>query len=229
MDRRYGKQLEHSLGPRLEKTVGRLGQMVGRSRMIVLVAVAAVLMVSLSLFLLGAMQTAISIGEAWAKSIDGEFESVELTIDFLEIVTVMLKAVIFYLIGVGLFSLFISPLNVAIALGIATLNDLEIKILNIVIVIMAVKFLEHFSRWQDSWVALQFGGAFAAVVIAIVLFEFYSHFSSQAHRAHDPETERRSKHDLFERDEEQHDVKKSEREDGGSEEGEAGAEPSKIH
>lgn len=195
----------------LDETLNRVGNLIGRSRIVVLIAVAAVLLVAFSLFALGSIHAVISVFEAWKSMFTGDLESVELTVTFLETITVMLKAVFFYLIGVGLYSLFISPLNIAIALGIETLNDLETKILNVVIVIMAVTFLEHFTRWRESWMVLQFGIAFALVVAAIVLFEFLSHYSSEASEAHDPELQRHSKRELFEHDVEQHETPESDK------------------
>ena len=44
-------------------------------------------------------------------------------------------------IGVGLYSLFIAPLNLTVSLGVETLSDLESKVLSVVVVIMAVTFL----------------------------------------------------------------------------------------
>ena len=55
-------------------------------------------------------------------------DPVELTVEFLEIVSLMLKAVVFYLIGVGLWSLFVAPLNITVSLGVRTLSDLEAKV-----------------------------------------------------------------------------------------------------
>lgn len=104
-----------------------LARLICRSRIIVIVAVAAVMASAISLFLLGAALAGETIWSAWRQVLGGEIGTTLLTVRFLEIVTVMLKAVFFYIIGVGLYSLFISPLNVTVALGVETLNDLETK------------------------------------------------------------------------------------------------------
>ena len=118
-----------------------LARLIGRSRLIVVVAVLAVLLAAFSLFLLGAWLAVATVWSTWSGVVSGGLGSTEVIIRFLEIVTVMLKAVFFYLIGVGFYSLFISPLNVTVALGVETLNDLETKIISVIIVIMAVAFL----------------------------------------------------------------------------------------
>ena len=125
-----------------------LARTIGRSRFVVMIAVAAVMMVALSLFLLGAILAALSVWDAWKGVFEGRIGSTDLTVEFLEVVSVMLKAVVFYIIGVGLYSLFMAPLNPTVALGVETLNDLESKVISVVIVILAVTFLEHFIRWE---------------------------------------------------------------------------------
>ncbi|HLS86749.1 MAG TPA: YqhA family protein [Burkholderiales bacterium] len=181
-------------------------RLIGRSRIVVVVAVVAVLLCAFSLFLLGAFLAAEAIWQAWGGVIGGEEESTEVTIRFLEIVTVMLKAVFFYLIGVGLYSLFISPLNVTVALGVETLNDLETKVISVVIVIMAVHFLERFILGADARETLQHAGALALAVGALVVFKFLAHRESLEARRQRPATMERAKHEMFEREHEEHDV-----------------------
>jgi uncharacterized membrane protein YqhA len=181
--------------------LGSLGHIIGRTRFVVLLAVIAVLLVALSLFVLGAVVAVKGVGEAWVAVFSANVESPDLTVEFLELVSVMLKAVVFYLIAVGLYSLFIAPLNLPVALGVETLNDLETKIISVVIVIMAVEFLEHFIRWEDPVETLQYGAALAVAVAALVLFQFYNHLASKVQKE---DKQERSKKDMFEKDEEQH-------------------------
>ena len=179
-------------------------RLIGRSRIVVVVAVVAVLLCAFSLFLLGAFLAAEAIWQAWGGVIGGEEESTEVTIRFLEIVTVMLKAVFFYLIGVGLYSLFISPLNVTVALGVETLNDLETKVISIVIVIMAVSFLERFIERRDPMEVLLTAGALGIGTAALVFFKIYTNKEGEeARRRRDQEAARV---DMFEREHEAKEV-----------------------
>lgn len=181
-------------------------RLIGRSRMIVLVAVLAVMLAAFSLFLLGAVLAGKNIWNAWAGVMGGQLGSTDLTLQFLEIVIVMLKAVFFYLIGVGLYSLFISPLNLTVALGVETLNDLETKIISIIVVIMAVNFLEHFIQWRDAVEILYSAGALALSVSALVFFKIFAHRETQESRQGRESAMGQAKVEMFERDHEQHDV-----------------------
>lgn len=188
---------------------------IGRSRYIVLLAVISVLLVAVALFLIGVVQAGTGIWSAIQTVIGGELganklEATTLTISFLEIVGTMLKAVVFYIIGVGLYSLFIAPLNLSVSLGVETLNDLEDKIISVVIVILAVTFLEHFVRWDAPLATLEYGGALAVVVSALVLFQRHSHQAKTAQQEKAPDVTARAKKELFEEDNEQHVISENE-------------------
>lgn len=182
-----------------------LGQAVGHTRFVVLIAVAAVLLVAVSLFVLGTVQAFAIVWRAWSQTFQGN-QPPHLSADFLEIVSVMLEAVVFFLIGAGLYSLFIAPLNLAIVLGVETLNDLEERVISVVVVVLAVTFLQHFIRWDQPLETLQFGGALALTVVSLVLFQRYSHRAKEDQKAHHPDTQQRSKRKLFYEDEEHHQI-----------------------
>lgn len=188
----------------------RLGHIIGRTRFVVFLAVVAVLLIAISLFLLGTGLALISAWKAWAGVAHGELGSTDLTVEFLEIVSVMLKAVVFYLIGVGLYSLFLAPLNLAVALGVETLTDLENKVTSVVIVIMAVTFLEHFIRWEQPLEVLQFGAALALVALALVLFQYFNHYAKETQKTQRPDTQARAQRDLFQYAHEGHAVTEAE-------------------
>lgn len=187
--------------------VAPLAREIGRTRFVVLVAVAAVLLIAISLFMFGAAMAVVTVWHAGQTLASGDLGSTPLTVEFLEIVSVMLKAVVFYVVGVGLYSLFIAPLNVTAALGVETLNDLETKVISIVIVIMAVTFLEHFILWQEAEQTMRFGITLAVVVAALVLFQFYNHRASEDQRLEDPKrTQADAQRRMFHRDEEEREV-----------------------
>jgi uncharacterized membrane protein YqhA len=183
-----------------------LAWLIGRSRIIVVVAVLAVLLAAFSLFLFGAWLSLTTVWTTWQDVAAGDLESTEIIIRFLEIVTVMLKAVFFYLIGVGFYSLFIAPLNVTVALGVESLNDLESKIVSVIVVIMAVDFLERFIQRDDVEVLFS-AGAFAIVVAALVFFKIYTNREGQeARKRRDQDLARL---EMFERAHEKQDVARS--------------------
>lgn len=187
-----------------------LGRMIGRSRLVVLSAVIAMLAVAFSLFLIGTVRAFMSVWGAWGRLLQQELALTSLTVEFLEIVTTMLKAVVFYLIGVGLYSLFIAPLNVAVSLGVQTLHDLESKVINVVVVILAVTFLEHFILWREPVATLQFGASLALAVASLVLFQIHSQRAKEAQKTAEPDVQARARHEMFELEHEKHHIAEDE-------------------
>ena len=183
---------------------------IGRTRFVVLVAVVAVMLVAIVLFFLGAWLALVNIWHASQRVVTGNLDSTALTVEFLEVVSVMLKAVVFYMIGVGLYSLFIAPLNLTAALGMETLNDLETKVISVVIVILSITFLEHFIRWEQPLETLQFGVALALVVAAMVFFQRHSHQAKEDRRTHHPDVQLRAQRELFHHDHEEREVRPDE-------------------
>jgi uncharacterized membrane protein YqhA len=180
-----------------------LAWLIGRSRLIVVVAVLAVLLAAFSLFLMGAWIAVTTVWATWRDVAGGDVASTDIIIRFLEIVTVMLKAVFFYLIGVGFYSLFIAPLNVTVALGVESLNDLESKIISVIVVIMAVDFLERFIGSDDVDV-LYSAAALAVVVAALVFFKIYT--NREGHEARMRRDQDLARLEMFERAHEKQDV-----------------------
>lgn len=179
--------------------IEKLGNFIGRSRYVVLVAVIAVMLVSMSLFLLGTIGAIKLVAQSWLSFFSqGEAGSTEQIVNSLSIIGVMLRAVVFYLIGVGLFSLFISPLNLSVALGIETLSDLETKVISVVIVILSISFLQHFVQWQNPLDTAYFGITMAFVVTALVIFQWNSHRSKEFAQKNSPNETKMAQKEMFE-------------------------------
>lgn len=184
-----------------------LAWLIGRSRLIVVLAVLAVLLAAFSLFLLGAWLSVTTVWSTWRDVAGNDVGSTEIVVRFLEIVTVMLKAVFFYLIGVGFYSLFIAPLNVTVALGVETLNDLESKIISVIVVILAVDFLERYIGTENGIDIVYSAVSLAVVVAALVFFKIYTNREGkQAAKRRDQD---RARLEMFERAHEKQDVAKA--------------------
>ena len=93
--------------------------------------------------------------------------------EFLGIASLILQSVVFYLVGIGLYVLFVGPVNVHGALVPRSLADLEIKVVSVVIVILATTFLERFTGNGDTRETLELAAALTIVVPSLVLFQWY--------------------------------------------------------
>jgi uncharacterized membrane protein YqhA len=187
--------------------VSPLAEAIGKTRFMVLIAVVSVILVSFALFVMGAGMAVQGVWHAASAYVRGDEGAATITVDLLEVVSTMLKAVVFYLVGVGFYSLFIAPLNLTAALGIRSFNDLEIKVVSVVIVIMGVTFLEHFIRWNQAVETLLYGVSFAVVVAALVFFQMHSHRAAREDEHEDARTRFEAQRELFHEDHEEREVR----------------------
>lgn len=184
-----------------------IGAIIGRSRYVVVIAVVAVMLLSISLFLLGTISAVQSVIRSWRELImHGNTGGTELVVETLAVIGVMLRAVVFYIIGVGLYSLFIQPLNLTTALGVETLADLEAKVISVVVVILAVRFLQEFVQWRQPVELAYFGGTMAMVIAALVLFQYNGRRGKEFSKTNSPDVVKRAQKEMFQEDKEQRDV-----------------------
>jgi uncharacterized membrane protein YqhA len=156
-----------------ESTTGRLASLVSLSRFTVFVPVVAVLAASVTLFVLAAALAAVNIWDSVDAVLGGDIRQTNFIVKFLKVVSLTLEAVVFYLVGTGLYVLFIGPLPALKALKAGSLKDLEAKVVNVIIVILVITFLERFVAGDDPDRLLRYGLAVAAVVVSLVAFQFY--------------------------------------------------------
>ncbi len=143
------------------------------NRVLVLVPIGGMLLVALSLALLA---TALAATTAWGAFQDvaaGDASTTELKTEFLGIASLTLQAVVFYLVGIGLYALFVGPVKPHRAIVPRSLADLEIKVVSVVIVILATTFLERFTENTDSGAMVELAAALALTIPALVLFQWY--------------------------------------------------------
>jgi uncharacterized membrane protein YqhA len=156
--------------PRTASVERLLARAIRQSRAFVLAGIGGVLLVAIALFALSTYIAVISVWDAaYGVATDG-LTSTDLKVLFLQVVTLMLKAVAFYIIGVGLYTLYIAPLRVR-GLNVDSATDLEAQIVNVIIVIMAVTFLQQLAEGGDADALLRTGVALALVILALVAFQ----------------------------------------------------------
>ncbi len=142
-----------------------------RSRYAVLLAVLAMVAIAIGLFALATVLAARDLVSAFDDLLRDDFDATEVKVGFLQVVTLVLKAVVFYLIGTGLFTLFIGPLPLPAAARIDSLTDLEVKIVGVIVVILATSFLERYQAKGDAGDSLLSAAALTVAVIGLGLFQ----------------------------------------------------------
>ena len=141
------------------------------SRYLVIAAVVGSLAASLALFAYGLAETVLVIVQAIAKAEVSSKGAKALALEFIEIVDLFLLGTVLLMISLGLYELFInSDLKLPEWLQIRTFDDLKLKLVGVVIVVLAVLFLGHVVAWNGERDLLRLGAGIAAVIAALTYF-----------------------------------------------------------
>ena len=136
------------------------------SRYLVLVGVLSSLAASLVTFLWGLWKTGVVILTLVQTGGQDPLAAVRL----IELMDKFLIAVGLYIFAVGLFELFIGELDLPDWLEIHDLHDIKSRLSHILLLVMAVTFLEHLLEWKDPLGTLQFALGISLVMGALIAF-----------------------------------------------------------
>ena len=140
-----------------------------KSKNLILIAVISSLVASVAAFLWGAVKTVTIV----LNLIASYGKDSRAAISLIGLMDTFLIATALLIFAVGLYELFIKDIK---WLVIRNLYDLKTKLGSVIILVMAVTFLEHLVEWNDPQGTLFFGIAVAVVSISLILF---SHFGGK--------------------------------------------------
>lgn len=140
-------------------------------RYLVLMAVLGALAASLALFVYGLAETGVAIANAIAKAEVSSKGAKALALEFIEIVDLFLLGTVLLMIALGFYELFISSdLELPEWLQFRTFDDLKLKLVGVVVVVLAVLFLGHVVGWNGERDLLRLGAGIALVIAALTYF-----------------------------------------------------------
>lgn len=139
------------------------------------VAIASILTILASGFLIfaGIWEFVNGIPEILDFLFHHEALQVELSVHFLSAIDLFMVAVVMFVMGIGLFELFVDKnqsLGYPSWLKIEDLSDLKEKLIAAAVVVIIITFLKHIVMWKNPLETLYFGGSIAIVIVAITLF-----------------------------------------------------------
>ena len=110
-----------------------------------------------------------SLGDAVQHEFDAEGAK-HISVEVISLVDLFLLGTVLYVVAVGLYQLFVSPLlPTPTWLKITDLDDLKERLLATIVVLLAVSFLGYVVTWDGSFSLLAAGAAIGMVLIAISL------------------------------------------------------------
>jgi uncharacterized membrane protein YqhA len=141
------------------------------TRYLVIIPVIASLIGALFLTLYGAVATAIDAAYTVDQILKGNDKGIKTAaVQFIELVDVFLLSTVLYIIGVGLYELFIGKLDMPDWLVISDLDDLKVKLISVVVTVLSVLFLGQVVSWDGQTNLLIPGAGIALVIGALTFF-----------------------------------------------------------
>ena len=140
--------------------------MVEGSRYLVVIGVISSLIASLAVFVWGLVKTGVVVLGLLRTGGADPLTVVRL----IELMDKFLIAVGLYIFAVGLYELFIGDLDLPDWLVIHDLHDIKSRLSQILILFMAVTFLEHLVEWKEPLATLYFAMAITLVMGALIAF-----------------------------------------------------------
>lgn len=143
--------------------------LLGRARYLVMIAVIGALAASACLMVYGFLQGVQLVAGLIDYGAVSSKGAKAMALEFIEIIDLFLMGTVFYIVSVGLYSLFIDPsLPLPDWLKIRTLDDLKNKLVAVVIVVLAVVFLGKAVTGDSD--LMNAGVGIAAVIAALTWF-----------------------------------------------------------
>lgn len=140
-----------------------------KSRYVVLIAVISLLVAAIATFVWGAVQTVFLVGRFIATPMDAA-----LIVPIVQLMDLFLLGTVLLVFALGLYELFIEKLALPEWLVIDDLKKLKGKLSDVVILILAIKFLEKLIESKNAQDILMMGIGVAVVIGGLVLFNFAS-------------------------------------------------------
>jgi len=159
-----------------------MSRILSGTRSVVLLGVIASLLLATALFI-GALVKAVMLVLTLFTHLTDTLAVREFAIGGLELADVCLIATAFYIVGIGLYELFIGDVQLPQWLVVSSLDDLKRTLINLVIVVLGVSFVTEAAIWDGKTNLLPFGLAVALVIAALSFFGTFRlsrHLSSGA-------------------------------------------------
>jgi uncharacterized membrane protein YqhA len=143
-------------------------------RYMIVLGVVSSLAASAAAFLWGTWKTGLLLWNIAASRGDLPHLAVRL----IELMDKFLIATGLYIFAVGLYDLFLGELDLPKWLDVHNLHDIKTRISSILVLVMAIVFVERLVQWEQPMETLAFGAAIALVSLSLLVFNRYSEKSS---------------------------------------------------
>ena len=149
-----------------------LRNLLASSRFLMIIAVIGSFLAAVASIVYGGLRTVAVVLQLFQKGLSDKVAK-GMMVSFIELIDLFLVSAIFYIISLGLYELFIDDqIQLPDWLVIHTLDDLKSKLINGMVVILAVYFLGVLANWDGQKDLLSLSAAISMIILALTVFQF---------------------------------------------------------
>jgi uncharacterized membrane protein YqhA len=149
---------------------GTIARLLGSTRLFIAVAVLGLIVSSVAVLIYGTLLVFRTIWDVIANYGLDHDGAKAMSVQFVELTDLFLVGTVLYIVGLGLYELFIDPeIPLPRWLHVDSLDDLKSKLIGVIIVLLGVNFLVAVVDWDGTREILHFGAAIAVVIGALAL------------------------------------------------------------
>jgi uncharacterized membrane protein YqhA len=148
-----------------------MSKLLEKSRYLAIIGVLGLLVSTMAAFAWGMLQTV----HVLVLIFESQGTDAGITVALIEIVDIFLIATTLLIFSVNLYELFIADVNVPEWMVSHDLYELKTKLSSMIVLVMAVKFVEKLVDVKDYNNLLQFGAAVTLVSGALIAFGYFGH------------------------------------------------------
>lgn len=146
-----------------------MGRLLEKTRYLAFVGIISLLLASVAAFGWGAVKTFYAI----TLIITSYGKDFYIAVALIELVDSFLIAIALLIFSVSMYELFVGKLSLPDWMLAHNLHELKTKLSSVVVLVMAVKFLEHLVEWKNPNDSLFFAIAISVVSATLIAFSYF--------------------------------------------------------
>lgn len=146
-----------------------MGKLLDKTKYLAFVGIASLLLASVAAFGWGAVKTFNVI----TLIVTSYGKDSYIAVSLIELVDSFLIAIALLIFSVSMYELFVGKLNLPDWMLAHNLHELKTKLSSVIVLVMAVKFLEHLVEWKNSIDLLFFAIAVSVVSATLIAFSYF--------------------------------------------------------
>jgi uncharacterized membrane protein YqhA len=144
--------------------------LLNKTRYVAVIGVFALLVASIGAFGWAGLKTITALNSILASYGQDDY----ITTALIQVIDSVLIASVLLVSAASIYEIFIAKLSLPSGMTAHNLYELKSKLSNIVVLAMALKFLEHLVEWKDASNTLLFGISIAVVSVALIALNYLS-------------------------------------------------------